>query len=126
LLLWKGVVTDGGSRIQEAPRTIQPRIELEIRQREDMRRAQAAELLGIYVGSAKEIFLSCPRANIMQPNTPQASTSGNTPAMSSEYRQAPQQLPHPPRLVEAPPTSAPRFEYETAEVEEKDYEMTDK
>lgn len=36
-------------RVQDAPQTIKPRIELENRQREDMRRAQAAEILGIFV-----------------------------------------------------------------------------
>lgn len=93
------------SWVQEAPRTIQPRIEMEMKQREDMRRAQAAELLGIY-------------------NTPQQS-SGNTPAMSSEYRQAPLQ-PHRQGLVESGGPAKMKWEYEAAEVEEKDHEMADK
>jgi hypothetical protein len=59
-------------------------------------------------------------------DTPQQS-SGNTPAMSSEYRQAPPLQPYSQRgLVEAGPSSSMRFDYETAEYEEKDHEMADK
>lgn len=57
-----------------------------------------------------------------QPTASQVSTSGNTPAISSEY-QAPLQ-PRRQGLIEAGP-SRTRFEFESAVVEEKEYDVVD-
>ncbi|KAL3426407.1 LipA and NB-ARC domain-containing protein [Phlyctema vagabunda] len=96
--------------VQESPRVIDARIEMEKRTRQQIVEAQAREMLGIY----ESVAFQTPQGS--NPHTPGTSMSG----FSRVYQEN-----RPPSLISAPQPRS-RFEFEAAEVEEMDTDMAER
>jgi len=124
---------------------------MERKTRRQQKEAQAKEILEDFVSryspasDVQRTFVDgiyTTSTNLLQSDTPKASSNAPTPGMSNENWLAGQQFYHQPGVNEAPPPGltvdrasgglieAPRprttFEFETAEVEEADLDMVDR